>query len=499
MTRSPTGPADQDAGLFKRLTARFIPIFFANWIAATGSMLATVAIILLAMAFFVNVYSTLLQRETNPYFGLISFMILPLLLVSGLILVVLGAWLRRRRERVAGPEPVALQLGGPVFYRKVFIVGGLTFLALVLFASFSYEAYHYTDSTAFCGKVCHEVMQPEFVAYERSPHANITCVSCHIGPGASWFVRSKLSGVRQVFAVLGNTYSRPIPAPVHNLRPARETCEVCHWPAKFHGSSLVVREHVESDRDNTPSVSALVMKVGGVFHAGGSATGIHWHVDPQNEVRYRVLDENRQDIVEVVQQTPEGEIRYLREGADPDDTAGEWRVMDCIDCHNRPTHIFETPDEALDAAFIAGLLDREVPFLRREAERVLREIEPNADTATEVTTRLKSIYTQEHPAELATLEPRLKATAAVLADILDRNVFPGMNISWGTYASNLNHFDDEGDLSSGGCFRCHDEEHVSEEGRTISQDCDNCHELLAEREEEFKTLPEFVMDFLAKH
>jgi hypothetical protein len=484
--------------VFQHLYKKLFPIFFANWLATLGSVLATVAVILLALAFFMNIYSTIVQRDTNPYFGVVSFMILPGIMVAGLILVAVGYNNRRRRERLTGREPVALQEGGPAFYRKVAIFGGMTFLVLVLFTSFSYEAYHFTDSTAFCGQVCHEVMAPEFTAYERSPHANVTCVSCHIGPGASWFVRSKLSGVRQVFAVLRNSYSRPIPAPVHNLRPARETCEVCHWPAKFHGSSLVVREHFESDRENSPSVSAVIMRVGGIFHAGVSATGIHWHIDPRNEVRYRTLDEKRQDIVEVVQKTPDGEIRYLREGADPDDATGEWRVMDCIDCHNRPTHIFETPDQALDAAFLAGLLDHEVPYLRKVAEQVLFEVKPDGDTAQTVANALTRIYEEDHLEELAVLQTHLDETASVLSEILDRNVYPTMNITWGTYASNLSHFDDDGDFSTGGCFRCHDEEHISEAGDTISQDCDNCHVLLAEREEDLAALPEFVLDFLTQ-
>jgi hypothetical protein len=272
---------------------------------------------------------------------------------------------------------------------------------------------------------------------------------------------------------------------------------VCHWPAKFHGSQLVVREHFEPDRDNTLSVSALVMKIGGMLPADQPAVGIHWHVDPRNQVRYRALDEEYQDIVEVVQTTPEGEIRYLREGADSDDGAGTWRIMDCIDCHNRPTHIFEKPGEALDEAFAVGLLSTEVPFLRAEAEQVLRAIKPDSDTPATLAGALEAIYAEKHPEDLPQLRQDLDSTAEVLAEILTRNVFPSMNIEWGTYSSNIAHFDEEGEFAETGCFRCHDEEHVSENGRVISQDCDACHVLLAERED-IDALPEFVLDFLSR-
>lgn len=86
------------------------------------------------------------------------------------------------------------------------------------------------DTTTFCGQTCHTVMAPEFSAYQGSPHSRVECVECHIGPGAGWFVRSKLSGLRQVFAVTFKTYSRPIPSPVKYLRPARKPANSATGP-----------------------------------------------------------------------------------------------------------------------------------------------------------------------------------------------------------------------------------------------------------------------------
>lgn len=483
--------------LFGQWIKRYVPLFYANWIASLGSLLAIVAALLLVLALFLHIYQIVADRPSNPYVDLVGFMILPMMLIGGLFLVVIGNWIRHRREKKYGPESVAIQVGGPEFRRKLVLMGALAGLGLVVLSTFSYEAYHFTDSTEFCMKVCHTVMKPEGVAYERSPHANVACVKCHIGPGADWFVRAKISGIRQVFAVIGDTYQRPIPTPVENLRPARETCEECHQPEKFHGSRLVLKEHFEPDRANTPSVTALLIKVGGLPQPGLPASGVHWHVDPRNQVRYRATDAKRQEIVEVVQLTPEGEIRYLKDGTEAGDEAGEWRVMDCIDCHNRPTHIFERPDDAIDRALLAGELDREVPWLRREAGVVLREISPDPRTVERISLRLEEIYQERHPEDLAALRAALPKTAAVLTEILERNVFPEMAITWGTYGSNLTHMDLDGEFAPVGCFRCHDDEHAAADGRTISQDCDQCHYLMAERETNLKALPAYVPDFLS--
>jgi hypothetical protein len=474
-----------------------LPFFYANWVATLGSVFSIIAVVLLLLALVHNLYNHLLHRPVNAYVGMVTFMLLPALLGLGVALIVVGTVVRRRRLRRGLAGPAAVEVGGAEFTRKAAMVGVLAVVGMLVFSSFGYEAYHYTDSTGFCMNVCHQVMEPEGVAYSRSPHANVECVECHIGPGAEWFVKAKISGLRQVLAVLRDSYRRPIPAPVHDLRPARETCEVCHWPSKFHGSKLVVRRHTEPDRENSRSVSSLVMKVGGHPQPGLRATGVHWHVDPANEVRYRSVDEKRQVIVEVAQKTPDGEIRYHLEDSEYGPDEGEWRVMDCIDCHNRPTHIFETPGQALDDAFAAGLLDRGIPWLRKAAEQALWEVTPGDDTAIAVATFLESVYAEQYPEDLPALRAGLDDVAATVAAILDRNVFPQMAIEWGTYESNLGHMDLEGEFADNGCFRCHDEMHVSEDGLYISQDCDACHTLLTERETDPDALPEYVAAYLS--
>ena len=461
---------------------RRLPFFWHNWFSAAGSVLVVTVSSLMLLLFGLYIYNLILERESNPYVDLVAFLILPGFLMFGVLLLIIGRAVRRARERKYGPQPSAVQIGGATLVRKAAVVSVVAFLFLLGIGLFSYEAYHFTDSTEFCAHVCHTVMAPEATTYTESPHTNVPCVACHIGTGASWYVRAKISGIRQVFAVLTDSFHRPIPSPVENLRPARETCEVCHWPTKFHGSKLVVRKHYEPDRDNTETVTANVLHVGGPDGPGGGAVGIHWHVDRANQVRYRHLDRERLDIVEVVQRTAAGEIRYLKDGADPDSTVGTWRIMDCLDCHNRPTHVFVLPETAVDMALANGRLDSSVPFLRREGVRVLREVSPDADTAASVSERLRAIYQEEHPEELPALLAVVTSTAAELAQIVDRNVFPEMEITWGTYTSNLSHFDADGELGTGGCFRCHTDEHISEAGDEISQDCEKCHALLAWQE-----------------
>ena len=468
-----------------------LPVFWNNWICASGSVLiVTVTILMLFMLGF-YVFNGFVGRHSNPYVDLIAFMMLPAFLGLGVVMLFIGNFVRKQREKRGVAGPVATALGGEVLVRKAAIIGVVGLIFLVGFGTFSYEAYHFTDSNQFCAKVCHTVMKPEAVAHGRSPHANVHCVSCHIGPGASWFVRAKLSGMRQVAAVMTNSYSRPIPAPVENLRPARETCEVCHWPTKFHGSKLAVKKHFAPDRENTESVTANLLFVGGPDNGKGRATGIHWHVDPANEVRYRHLDGERQDIVEVIQKTPDGDLRYVRSDVDAeaDTVAGHWRVMDCLDCHNRPTHIYELPVPAVDNAMADGTLDASVPFLKRASVKVLNEVPPSENTAAQVGARLLEIYAADHPEDLPAIQAVLDATASELADIIVRNIYPEMGIEWGTYRTNLSHFDMDGEIGTNGCFRCHDDEHESESGDWIRQDCDLCHNLLAYEEEGWDGLP----------
>jgi hypothetical protein len=421
----------------------------------------------------------------GPYQGILSFVIVPGFFVLGLLLIPVGVWTHRRKMRRAAAAGVVvadfpvLDLNQGSTRKVVLLVLALTAVNLVILAAATYKSVEVMDSTEFCGSACHEVMAPELTTYRRSPHARVKCVSCHIGPGADWFVKSKLSGSWQLVSVAFDLYPRPIPTPVHNLRPAQETCEQCHWPSKFVGDRLKVYTHFSNDEENSTLKNVVLLRVGGV--QGRVANGIHWHVDPANRIRYR-SDETREIIHEVELSLPDGTVKTFhapgREAAELEE-AGEWRVMDCVDCHNRPTHIYRTPESEMDEAMRQGNLPTSLPYLRREGLRLLRGDYASHDEARQqITAGLASFYEDAYP-EIATGRgDEIQAAGQLLGDLYSFNVFPDMNITWGTYPNHIGHEDFPG------CFRCHDEEHATEDGEVISQDCSTCHTLLAWEEED---------------
>jgi hypothetical protein len=311
------------------------------------------------------------------------------------------------------------------------------------------------------------------VAYQDGPHSRVTCVQCHIGPGAPWFVQSKLSGTRQIFAVALDSYPRPIPSPVEDLRPARDTCEQCHWPEKFHGDKVEARREYGADEENTEYVTMLRIHVGGGSDRLGIATGIHWHMSLANEIEYITTDERRQVIPWVSLKGANGEEKiYMVDGVTPEELAlGERRRMDCMDCHNRPSHaFFPSADRAVDQAIALGRIDRGLPYIKREAVAALTgEYASQSEALQAIADALREFYSTEYPAVHADARPQLETAIRATQTLYRRNVFPRMNVSWGTYADHSAH------MEFPGCFRCHTDEHRAQDGSVIRQDCELCH------------------------
>ncbi|MEW6071258.1 MAG: cytochrome c3 family protein [Planctomycetota bacterium] len=420
------------------------------------------------------------QRYHNPYLNIWFFVVDPPFVFGGVGIALAGAWRQRRRLHRG-----AIQAGGgvPVYtWRGVMLTGALTLLLLVpFFALTSYTGYNYTDSVEFCGQVCHVPMNPVYTAYQNSPHARVECSHCHIGEGASWFVRSKLSGTRQVFATLLDSFARPIDTPIVDLRPARETCERCHWPEKAFGAKVVDLPHFACDEASTPRPLSMVLKTGGGDPEMVELHGIHWHLHPEHQTEYVTTDADRLVIPWVRVTTPEGARVFRSDGLPPDDPppAGDLRIMDCLDCHNRPSHNYRPPDRLANVLLSQGHLDRSLPFVKREAARLLSI--RHADTAaarSAIPAGLRGFYAESYPEVARERAAAIEEAARYLVGAYERNFFPEMKTDWRSHPDHIGH------KYSPGCFRCHGGDHRAADGAVIRRDCSLCHEFMEHKEEE---------------
>jgi len=452
-------------------------------VSLVGAMLVTVVTPLLFGYMLVDT----IWHVKNPYFGGAVYLLLGPVFLGGLALIFVGAFFFRgdREVHLFTLEYLRKYFTEPELFgrlrRNVFLIVLLTSINFTVFTLFLYRAYHYMESTSFCGQFCHTVMNPEFTAYQNGPHSRVTCVECHIGAGADWFVKSKISGARQLLAVVADTYPRPIATPVHGLRPARDTCEKCHRPELFHGDKLKVVNRFRDDERNSQVHDVLLMKIGSAGDRAQSSHGIHWHIAPENRITYRATDHSRMVIPEVRLTGKDGKEVVFRtdDAGQLLSTAGgkaEDREMDCIDCHNRPSHVYLEVEEALDRKIMEGAIPRELPFIKRQALAAVTANYPSSEAAQKGIAEALTSWYQKNQGELAKSKPQLleQAIAGTRAAYA-QNVFPEMNIGWGTYVKQIGH----GPEFNIGCFRCHDDRHKSPDGRTISADCNTCHTLLA--------------------
>lgn len=469
------------------LLGRYLP---RNLIGQAGLALALISLGNIAVFTVID----LLAEKPNPYVGILAYMVAPGFLIFSLLIVAIGVWLQRR---VRGPQTArypSIDLNDPS-QRSAFLAFSAFLVVFVLLSSAgSYKAYEYTDSVEFCGLTCHTVMHPEYTAYKLSSHARVGCVECHVGAGATWYVKSKLSGTRQVFAAVLKTYPRPIPTPVHNLRPAQETCEQCHWPKKFYGGQLKVFTHYASDEKNTQRQIEMLIKTGGGDPATGAPEGIHWHMNIANEIEYVATDEKRQVIPYIHVRDTQGRVTeyFAKDSSVTRDTVAKLQRhrMDCIDCHNRPTHVYVPPDQAVDQALLGRRLDASLPFLKQQSVAALTAEYADTNTALEgIAKGLHDYYEKSYPELAKTRELDIRNAIDEVQRIYQRTTFPEMKLNWQTHTNNIGHF------YFSGCFRCHDGQHVSTDGKAIPKDCDTCHTVLAQRDGPTKAMPVSTQTF----
>lgn len=442
-------------------------------LAAVGGALFSAGVFL----FLILLVYDLTRPVDNPYRSLVTFVIAPFIVTVGFLLFLLAIWLQVRAARRRGESvkfSLSIDPADPGYMKNLWRFLGLSAVLIFLIIYSGTEAYDATDSVAFCGETCHTVMEPQNVTYHNSAHARVPCVECHIGPGASFYVKSKLDGIRQLFATALDTYSRPIETPVENLRPAQETCEECHWPRQFYGEKMVTHTYYRTDEDNSPWTIKLLVKIGGGNPRTGILEGIHWHMIGSSTIDYVAADRKRQDIIWLRLVTDEGDtVIYHDPDAEPpdfDNPETEVRRFDCMDCHNRPSHSFTPPAKSLNLALSKRQISPSLKHIRQIGlDLLVGEYSDRRQANLAIEAGLIRYYEEKYPHLVDSNKADLDQAAEFLLKIYNDNFFPEMKTDYRVRENNLSHFVNDG------CFRCHDGLMQSEDGQVISHECSTCH------------------------
>lgn len=442
-----------------------------NWISLIGVALVTTAGV--AWLFIVPAQFGP-AGGANPYLGILTVFGLPAVFFLGLALIPIGIRLKERRKRTAGVYPSTfppLSWANPEFRTLASFVFIMTAANVVIGGTFTYQAVEYMDSRNFCGQSCH-IMEPEWTAYQVAPHSEVPCVECHIGAGAESFVKAKMNGTKQLIQVMFDAYPTPVPTPVHNLAQGNLTCGECHAERNLADKRkewIFFRE----DEANSATRTELLLKIGG----RENPTGAHGaHMAGGAVLEYR-SDPKRETIPWMRYTAPDGrQTVYAAAGWEQREAAEplELRTMDCTDCHNRAAHSFEVASKALDRAMAEGRIDPKLPFIKRQGmEAVKGQYASREEAAERIPAAIRDFYSAQYPnADSAAVS----ASAATLLAIYERNVWPEFGVTWGVHPNQRGHEDYPG------CFRCHDDGHVSQDAarQAIGDDCESCHTILAD-------------------
>ena len=470
----------------------FLQLLTMHWVGKVGVILTSTAFI----SFFFLEGLNLIGVFRNTYTGIVTYFILPILFAIGLILLPI-AWKFQKRETGTTLNSVlhdrlrTMGYGAQNFWENIIpLLLVFTIVNVIFLVAAGSSAMHYMDDSEFCGTACHETMGPEWAVYSESPHSRVPCVDCHIGDGIKALTVAKVNGAWQALSTIFELYDKPIGTPIHNLRPARETCGKCHWPEKHYGSKLVKHNRYLEDENNTLQFNTLNLKVDASMGVG---SGIHWHIAEENEVRYASLNDLRETMLWVDVKRENGEFHrfWNTKLQDSSFVEPEPRIMDCVDCHNRATHIYAQPDDAMDKAMSRGLIDVGLPFIKREGlAALITEYPDKASGLAAIEDRLSSFYAVEYADRQF---PQLESSIEAIQHIYDQNIYPDMKIGWNTYPNHLGHKVEFGCFSchnfmqheqSDGCFRCHNNLLEDESGNKISDDCTICHSILSMGEED---------------
>ena len=441
-----------------------------NWLSLAGMVLCASAV----FAFILLVAVDLFATHANPYMGILAYVVAPMFFFTGLGLVIIGYALETRRIRKGVPRKEGALVLRVDLSRKRdrqlmagFVLGSIGFLLLTAFGS--YETYHLMESNSFCGEACHTPMEPEYKAYQHSAHAQVDCVACHIGPGTTAYIRTKLNGVKQLYHQIRGDYERPIQILNPNLRLAQETCQTCHWSQKHFGDVPKTFKRFLADEENTPFTVQMVLKVGGSDPVHGPVEGIHSHMNVSNKIEFIHLDDHRLEIPWVRVTDANGKVtEYRTEDFKDDISKHEIRTMDCMDCHNRPSHKFLSPNDAVDRSLAMGRIDPSIPWAKKNLVTALAAPYSTREEAQQkIEESLRAAYPDDK---------RVDVLIAEAKRIYSNNFFPEMKADWRAHPDFIGHKD------TNGCFRCHDGQHFAADGKTSikGSDCNACHLIIAQ-------------------
>lgn len=469
---------------FTEAASIFLKGFRRNKVSLTGMIVISVTFPLLIVCAILD----LMEVVRSPFFGVWTYGILSPLFILGHAIFFIGFFFIGSGPDKESPcsfsyikEHFAHVSDKTNFRKLIFLASFLAVGNFIVVVLVGYTGHHYSETQRFCGTLCHTAMSPESTAHQISPHSRVACVDCHVGSGLKNFISSKIAGIRQVVSVTTGSYSKPIRMPTHGLRPARETCEECHRPELFHGDKLKVTDRYQEDEKNSHLQTVLLMKLGSGGQGPG-ARGIHSHVSNKNKIVFTYEDEFRERISQVHLMRADGSELLFKDPAiqgekDSGSMGHGVKEMDCVDCHNRPAHIYLSPAEAIDRSIANGMISRELPFIKQQGmELITKEYPSKEQGMQEIESGLRAWYEKQYPELVREKEEQIQEAVISLQKAYCDNIYQDMKITWNTYQSNLGHHD------GGGCFRCHNDTLEATDGSVISQDCETCHILLAEDE-----------------
>jgi nitrate/TMAO reductase-like tetraheme cytochrome c subunit len=348
-----------------------------------------------------------------------------------------------------------------------FLLGAVVMALVGLLGIATWEV---TNANAFCDEVCHEIMYPYVDVWQHSTHVEVDCVECHMGrtPVTDQLPR-KFVHARELYALVTNSYEEPLEATT--LRPARETCELCHYPPQFFADSVREFRRYDSDRENTPVSTWLIVKTGGGLEREGLGFGIHWHVE--NEIYFYGLGDSNEEIpwMRVVDPEDGEETIYAAVGFELPEEVDEQNLhlMDCLDCHNRVGHDMQTPEELVDNAIERGRISADIPYIRRQAVEAIGVGYETQEEGLEAIAGIEDWYEENYSLAYPALQEEIVQAIEVLQELYAANFFPAKGYNWRSYPDHTSH------VNWPGCFRCHDGQHISADNEVVRIECNLCH------------------------